>query len=126
MGDSGHRQLNRRSGLVIVALLALWIQALIPAGYMISPDQSAGLVICTGHGPLASHEHPGGAPTSNHDGACVFAGHGLAVSPPIPGHAPIHIIFVHTPAAVLAIAQSPGRGLAAPPPPSHAPPAVSI
>ena len=126
MGGMGHRQLNRRTGLVILALAALWIQALIPAGYMIAPDQAAGLVICTGHGPLASHDHPGGEPTSNHDGACVFAGHGLAVSPPIPTQAPVSVTFVHAPVATFAVAQSPGRGLAAPPPPSRGPPAVSI
>jgi len=125
MGGLGHGRLTRRPGLVILALLAVWVQALIPAGYMVAPGQSAGLVICTGHGPLASHDQPGGAPTSNHDGACVFAGHGLAVTPPLATLLPAASVVEHAPAIARAVPQSPGRGLAAPPPPSRGPPDLS-
>jgi hypothetical protein len=111
--------------LLILALLAVWVQALIPAGYMVGSGPSPGLVICTGHGPLASHDQPGGAPTSNHDGACVFAGHGLAVSPQLASVLPAASVIEHAPAIVRAVPQSPGRGLAAPPPPSHGPPELS-
>ena len=120
MGGAGHRQLNRRPGVILLALAALWIQAMVPAGYMVAPDHS-GLVICTGHGPLTSHNQPG-APTSSHDGVCVFAGHGLAIAPPLATPLPTGALVVQTPAIMLAVAQSPGRGLAAPPPPSRGPP----
>ncbi len=122
MGGLGHRRLIRRPGLWVLALAALWIQALIPAGYMIAPDQGPGLVICTGHGPLAEHGPSKDAPGLNHDGVCVFAGHGLTVAPPL--HAPLPAAQAVAPAPMIfqAFAPSPGRGLAAPPPPSHAPP----
>ena len=125
MGASGHARLTQRPGLVVLALLAVWIQALVPAGFMVAPDQSPGLVICTGYGPLTSHGQPGGAPTSNHDSACVFAGHGLAVAPPLATLLPTASVIEHAPAIARAAPQSPGRGLAAPPPPSRGPPVLS-
>ena len=124
MGGLGHGRLTRRPGLLVLALLAVWVQALIPAGYMVAPGQSPGLVICTGHGPLTSHDQPG-APTSNHDSACVFAGHGLAMSPPLAATLPKVSVIQHAPAIARAVPQSPGRGLAAPPPPSRGPPDLS-
>ncbi len=126
MGGLGHGRLTRRPGLLVLALAALWIQALIPAGYMISPDQGPGLVICTGHGPLTGqNRHPDGAPSANHDGVCLFAGHGLAVAPPLLARLPTRQIIVHSPTITVSVAQTPGRGLAAPPPPSHAPPELT-
>jgi hypothetical protein len=125
MGVSGFRRLTRRPGLIVLAFAALLLQAMIPAGYMVGSGQSPALVICTGHGPLASQDHPGGAPTSNHDGACVFAGHGVAVTPPVAARIPARVALTQTPIVVLTVAQSPGRGLAAPPPPSRGPPELS-
>jgi len=100
---------------------------------MAAPAKTAGLtlVLCTGHGPLtirASGEpadgktHPSGKMT--HPAPCMFAGHGAAAPAPDPG------LFQRadlTPAAGPAPSPSredlaPGRGLAAPPPPSRGPP----
>jgi hypothetical protein len=118
-----------RRWFIALAALALTVQFLIPQGYMVSADWgSPGLVICTGHGPLRlfdKHQSPGKAPKST-EAPCAFAAHGTATPPP--------------PAVSLALASfgyvdrpvtrtfdlAPGRGLAAPPPPSHGPPSILI
>ncbi len=114
-----------RAGLIALAFMALFVRVITPQGFMVADTHGAGgfpLVICTGHGPLM----PGGsdkAPGHSHtDGVCAFAGHAAAPPPPL----------VRTPASTLAayvqpssqrVAYlAPGLGLAAPPPPSHAPP----
>ena len=126
MGGMGQGRLTRRPGLVVLALLAVWVQALIPAGYMVAPGQSPGLVICTGHGPLTSHDQPGGPANSSHDSACVFAGHGLAMAPPLAAILPTATVVAHAPVIARAVPQPPGRGLAAPPPPSQGPPTFTL
>jgi len=121
MGGEGQQRLNRRPGVILLALAALWIQALIPAGYMAAPDHS-GLVICTGHGPLTSHNQPGGAPASSHEAACVFAGHGLALATPVFDRLPAPVVVAYAAPTRISIEQTPGRGLAAPPPLPTGPP----
>ena len=122
---------NRRSGamwrgFVALAALALLVQVLVPQGFMVGAAGSTpGLVICTGHGPLLSLDspsHPGKAPKSSSDAPCGFAAHGAGAAPPSPisvaeaSYAIIaDIVAQHQKAAL-------DRGLAAPPPPSHAPP----
>ena len=127
--------LSRRRGgawLFLVAL-ALFVRLAVPNGYMLSP-QSKGfaLVICTGHGPYMQGMHDAGgkmpAGPSKHadDHVCPFAG-GLVLTPP-------DLSTITTSAVEWAWAEAPllhediapGRGLAAPPPPSHAPPAFLI
>ena len=112
----------------LLAVLALLVNVLVPQGVMVDSGHGRpALVICTGHGPMtvAGHDgapaHRGGA---GHDGACAFAGHGLAAGPP-----PVTLVtrtdFRPSPAPRLsAVDLVPGRGLAAPPPPSHAPPVL--
>lgn len=109
-----------------LSLLALMIQILVPAGYMMADGPSGpSLVICTGHGPLRSAQdpgHPGKAPSSQPDAPCAFAGHAAAPIPPAgviltaapirADRAPIQRLWDLTP----------GRGLAAPPPPAVGPP----
>jgi len=107
-----------------MALAAVMVRAFIPTGYMIAPSQGLHLVICTGHGPAVSRidgEAPSKAPQKP-DQPCVFAGCHSACSVDI-------LLPVAQPAAWFAVVTvlhsldlSPGRGLAAPPPPSHAPP----
>jgi len=125
MGASGFRRLTRRPGLLVLAFAALLLQAMIPAGYMVGSASSPGLVICTGHGALTSQDHPGGAPATSHEAACVFAGHGLALATPVFDRVPTPVVIDRTPATVRAREQTPGRGLAAPPPPSRGPPLLS-
>ena len=119
------RTSRRFSAWFAMAVVAVLVRALIPTGYMVAPDQAFRLVICTGHGPAVSRndrETPSRAPQKP-DQACAFAGFHAATSSPAP-------------AMVVAVAQdwvaaaprmgsldlAPGRGLAAPPPPSPAPP----
>lgn len=85
------------------------------------------IVICTGHGPVLSRDdlvgHPSKAPDSKHDLVCSFAGHGIAnaaaVSLAVAGVLHWSAPDFDQPQFDLA----PGRGLAAPPPPSQGPPA---
>ena len=126
------RMAGRWTGLgTLLAVLALLLNVAVPQGTMVAPGGhgAAALVICTGHGPLTLAGHDGGpahkGQAAGHDGACAFAGHGLASAPP-----PLPLIaraaFAPATLVRLAVADlAPGRGLAAPPPPSHAPPVLS-
>lgn len=110
---------------VALALLALVIQALVPAGYMVAAGSNAPVVvICTGHGPLRLADHGDRhAPLQKKTaGVCAFAGHG---APPLPEAArPLSAIRWSEAAPAVAVRPSVfiGRGLAAPPP-ARAPPA---
>ena len=112
----------------ILAALALVMQVLVPQGFMVSAAGPPGLVICTGHGPLVlTGEHgPAKAPKPQSAPVCTFVGHGVANTPPVPlVLSTVSFAFVvATDAARFDLA--PGRGLAAPPPRSHAPPTVLI
>ncbi len=118
-----------RVGLwTLVAILALALKVLTPPGFMVAQTPGAfPLVICTGHGPLKSVDLPipsDGKSRQTGDKPCAFAGHGLA---PTLAQAPMLTV---SPAIYLAEfpvpsgRPAPGRGLAAPPPPSQAPPRV--
>jgi hypothetical protein len=108
-------------------MLALFLQVLVPQGFMTAREGGRpAIVICTGHGPVLSRGdlpgRPSKAPKSKPDVVCGFAAHGAGATPP------------STPAAAKAMARwipdippsqadlAPGRGLAAPPPPSQGPP----
>jgi hypothetical protein len=117
-----------RRWFIALAALALTVQFLVPQGYMVSADRgSPGLVICTGHGPLRlfdTHRAPGKAPKSS-DAPCAFAAHVTATPPPAMSLALASFGYVDPP-VTRTFDLAPGRGLAAPPPPSHAPPYVLI
>ena len=110
-----------------VAILALLIQLAVPPGFMVADtNQGPAVVICTGHGPLAvdvpGHGLPGKSPGSKGSGVCPFAGHGgPAVTPVAAAFSPAAYVFEREQTSTPGDAY-PGRGLAAPPPPSHAPP----
>jgi hypothetical protein len=114
-----------------LAVLALVLVIAVPPGYMVDRSAGrAGIVVCTGHGPLVvgsdPSAQPGKLPKKSRSAACAFAGH--------PGSAPVVPVFLPTsvrlavvaPAAVSAPDLLPGRGLAAPPPPSQAPPRLPV
>jgi hypothetical protein len=130
MGRMSLDRLGRGLGAGFAAL-ALVLQILIPAGFMVT-GAAAGpsLVICTGHGPWQGarpdHDKPGQAPSTGQDHVCVFAGHhGAAPAPTLAVLIVTPASYVTRPLAAVADLQ-PGRGLAAPPPPSHGPPSLSI
>ena len=116
---------------VALALLALFLQSLAPPGYMLAREDGRAIIaICTGHGAAYSTAdnagHPAKQPQSKHDAPCAFAGHGVAASPPLAALIPGRIA---APTATLSLARfdlAPGRGLAAPPPPSQGPPTLTL
>ena len=127
----GWRQLAiGRRWFIALAALALMVQVLVPQGFMISGAAAApAIVICTGHGPLLAvddHGRPVKPSKPAPDAPCGFAAHGAAVGP----SAPVAIAATPFEAPAVLIprpfAVAPGLGLAAPPPPSHAPPAPLI
>jgi hypothetical protein len=135
MGD----MLGRRRGsegarrwTVGLVLLAFLLQALTPAGFMLTREGGqATVAICTGHG--AAHSladlagDPAKAPKSRPDSPCAPAGHKIGVAPPL-------LALIASPIALPAVAPqvgaqqdlAPGRGLAAPPPPSQGPPTLTL
>lgn len=119
-----------RNLFAFIAVFLLALNNAVPAGFMPvrHADGSVGLVICTGYGPLvlksasmpADHQSGGEA---HHDKPCPFAGHGAPATPMPTALSPVAI---ETLAAVLERGTEegimPGRGMAAPPPPSRGPP----
>jgi hypothetical protein len=113
--------------MAVAAMVALAFAVIVPPGFMPArAADGAGLavVICTGHGPVrlgAAGDHQAPPQKSKAGAACPFAAAATAPPPPILGalHGPPDF-----PAKILAVAgdQSPGRGLAAPPPPAIGPP----
>jgi hypothetical protein len=112
--------------MTAVAFLALAFSVIVPPGVMTTSRAGGGvLVICTGHGPLIldrSGDQKAPPGKSKASAACPFA---VNITPPLPSvvaasrrTSPVAVVT-----ASLAGDQSPGRGLAAPPPPAIGPPA---
>lgn len=123
-----HRRKASKNGWLTLAFIALLCNVLAPPGYMLAnrPDGSAvAVVLCTAQGqvditPDQGHA-PGRKPSS--DMPCAFAGHGVGVAPPAPLSVALADFAYSQGAVVLAASDlAPGRGLAAPPPPSQGPP----
>jgi hypothetical protein len=110
------------AGLVL-ALIAVMLRAALPTGWMVAAEHGPQLVICSGH--AATPDSPAGK--SDHvpqkpDQLCVFAGAHVALDA---GQPLLPARFDRIPAAAVVHplpTLSPGRGLAAPPPPSTGPP----
>jgi hypothetical protein len=114
-----------RLGLAVLALAAVALRVLIPSGFMVAQTRGGfPLVICTGHGPLdmSSAGDPLHGKKSSNDAPCAFAGH-AAASPPasFAVAAAVGLVYL-APAMDRRGDLVPGRGLAAPPPPSQGPP----
>ena len=117
-----------RRALSGLALLAVLLNVLAPPGFMLSPAESGmALVICTGHGAIAvaDHQPTPKSPSSKPDTLCPFSGLVLIEPPPftapqVIGPAPWGTSLPERSADLV-----PGRGLAAPPPPSRGPPTIS-
>ena len=131
--------------LAVLALLAVMVRAMIPAGYMVAPSRVAGetavIMLCTGQGYVATrvdlatgkvltgseatprkHDAPAKAPGDH--APCVFAAAAPLASP----EASI-AVMVPRQAETASWANTgvviPGRGLAAPPPWPTGPPATA-
>jgi len=120
-----------------LAVLALALKVLIPAGFMTAPDRNGlpfAVVVCTGQGAmvvepgdLMGHDKKAPADKPSHDQPCPFAGHGAAVAAPgaFNVQAVAFAVYVE-PAARPVMGLCPGRGLAAPPLPARGPPSLLI
>lgn len=119
-------RLPRNAAFLALALLALAVKVAVPAGFMVAaPGAGVGfpLVICTGHGPVLAHPAgEKGDSKAKPDAPCAFAGQSAAaetaVAAPVGG--PVYWLAVAP--NQIRTTPTPGRGLAAPPPPSQAPP----
>jgi hypothetical protein len=114
-----------RQGFLFLALIALLVKVIVPPGFMVSSHHGSALQICTGHEAMPNGDDGSQDKTAKHEAPCAFAGHALGFSPPVFDGVPL----VQTLAYVLSLTGLhqdlvPGRGLAAPPPPAHAPPKI--
>jgi len=112
-----------------LAMLALVVQALAPPGLMVARQgESATIVLCTGHGPVLARSdltgHPGAPSKSRPDAPCAFAGHGVAAGPTLAAPGARRLTPTSPPPVLARLDVVPGRGLAAPPPPSQGPPTL--
>lgn len=71
-------------GLKQLALIAMIVHALLPAGWMPSHDPSAPFVICTMNGPLQHAPDNGKLPANRHDICPFAAAPHLASTPELP------------------------------------------
>jgi hypothetical protein len=123
-----------RDVALTLAVFALALQVLVPSGFMVSNEDGRGvIVICTGHGPLTVSSDDGKAPATpkapnkQSDAPCAFAGHAAPFTAPLlaPLAGPVFIVPQDAGPRRLA-SLTPGRGLAAPPPPARGPPSLLI
>jgi hypothetical protein len=116
---------------VALALLALFLQGLAPPGFMVARQAGrATITICTGHGATYAIAdlagHPAKQPKSKPDSPCAFAGHGVVVATPIAALVAGSTARLTAPTLGARFDLAPGRGLAAPPPPSQGPPNITL
>src|SRR4051812_974904 len=121
-----------RPVLMAAALLALVLQLMFPAGFMVADrGQAHGLpiVICPAQGSFTVEWNAAASPDAHKSKApaksmagCPFAGHAAASDVPAPLAIAAPVAFVAFTAPSRAYAVFPGRGLAAPPPPPIGPP----
>jgi len=132
------RHMGRRLGAL--ALLAMLVRAIIPAGYMVAQaDTGSGrfltVEMCDGHNAQAQvidldtgktvdlSKLPKSGKTDNNPSPCVFAAV-VAMAPPLSAAEPIKFLATHQVDFVVVRDLRPGRGIAAPPPPSTGPPSL--
>ncbi|WP_374572956.1 hypothetical protein [Phenylobacterium sp.] len=133
MGTSRGAITTLTRAAVALAMLAVAVRVLVPAGYMPGRAGEAAIVLCTGQGLQTVYlekDAKGGpvAPADSHSGkgdthhpcafasaAHIFSPHDLA--PVVPSVWTADAPDLRVPAVV-----APGRGLAAPPPPATGPP----
>jgi hypothetical protein len=130
MGNIGTLAVGRRRArpwAVGLAVLAIFLQGMAPSGFMVSRRAGGvAIVLCTCHGPAAAQfdltGHPAKAPKTKPDPTCAFAGHATSAGPPVV--ATIATPYARTRLSTLLawLKLAPGPGLAAPLPPSQAPP----
>lgn len=130
---------RRGAWLHLLALLALASSILVPPGYMVARAADGALRVQMCNGAAATLVIPGvdagkgsGGGQDQDDGRsqhgmpCPYANAAMPMpAPDPPGVAPPSPQFLSLPLARPARGMAPGRGMAAPPPPSQAPPISS-
>lgn len=125
-----------RDIFVALAALVLALKLLFPPGFMPGTSLAQPIVLCSAFGPMPAMAMPGMTHGGDHkpgtmphgasDHACPFAGLGATPLTPDMGLPDFGgISLTAAPHAIRLGISAPGRGMAAPPPPSQAPPAVS-
>lgn len=131
-----HHLTGWRQAFLTLAVLALLVKVAIPAGFMPDTNRATGLfaiTLCTGQGPavgylnakgeLVDHDPSKHDPKKSHrEAPCAFAGNASASVEPLAEPLAEPNAPTVAPQPFLRRHATPGRGLAAPPPPSHAPP----
>lgn len=130
--------------LGVIALIALLVRAVVPAGYMLAhAETSEGryltIEMCEGHarpqvidldtGKLVDpSQAPAGAPDSDRSegksAPCVFASAAQLAPPLLVAHA-VDFLVSYEPGFIVRHDIRPGRGIAAPPPPATGPPSAT-
>jgi hypothetical protein len=123
-----------------VALLAMLVRALVPAGYMLAhADTGSGryltVTMCLEHGgqqqvidldtgkPVDSSKLPGKDKGDGKQAPCVFAASAHVAAPVAPAQ-PLEFIAHYDVEFGVAVDVRPGQGIAAPPPPATGPPST--
>jgi hypothetical protein len=117
----------RIAGLSL-AFAVLLLRTAVPAGWMVSatPGEAFEIVICTADGAvtMTGELPPENAPKDSKSGECLFSALNAAATGPADCETPVTTAEADAALAVDRSA-SPGRGLAAPPPPATGPPATA-
>ena len=113
-----------------LAALAVFVRILIPPGFMPAGPAIVGVVICSEHG-VASTD--GGDPTpsgtqkkAGESSLCPFGWNAAGTIPLGLARPAVSRVVYAAATDARPLPVSPGRGLAAPPPPSQAPPTAAI
>ena len=135
-----HHRSGFAQALTALALLAMAVRALVPAGYMFAPTQDhrfIAVTLCSGHGLAevvmdlttgavvdlgsTNRDDAPSEKSPNADAPCVFAVAAALSAPEQPASLPV-VFRLPSFELSLTSAVAPGRGLAAPPPWSTGPP----
>ena len=121
---------ERRAIVALLAAFALLLQLFMPAATLANSKVASGDVICTGHGAV-SPGNPGTPADHHHEaGGCDHCVCPIAAGPPPPALGAVAEAVAYSEtveqAGLGADDCVPGRGLAAPPPPSQGPPQLTI
>lgn len=123
-----------------IALMAMLVRALVPAGYMLAHADTAGgryltITMCIEHGgapqvidldtgkPVDPSKLPGKSQGESKQAPCVFAA-SAHVAPPVAFVQPVEFAAAYDVEFGAVIDVRPGRGIAAPPPPATGPPST--